>query len=514
MLGKWAKQSRIVSRMAICKPTLFNQFGLTLYGADSIFGLNVGSCQLSQFKHPTAACLSSSATTGVPTDHFDICIVGAGIIGTAAACAMAQSPYSSGKRIALIEAGDLFKSPVLMPGQFANRVSSITRGSALFLDQIGVWDRILVKHPYTKMHVWDASSDGVMAFDADSSQVDLKPHGEPAIGWIVQNHLIQASLAQIVSQTPSITIFNSSTVTDISADALSGVPTVVLNNGHQFSCQLLVGADGMNSKVREFAGIESIGWDYNMHGLVATLQVDDSASDNDTAWQRFLPTGPIAMLPLAKGYASLVWSTTPHLASLFKKMSDAHFVEFVNCAFHNPLQDLQFACDQLHPDGSIDDSVNLKDEIAWGLERSSGSESGESRKALRVIGVQPYSRAPFPLRLRNSTSYTSTRTALVGDAAHTIHPLAGQGLNLGLADAQSLCKAIEQGSQHGSDVGSSSVCEAYGRDRFAKGVGMLAAVDGVARAFGGMIPSALRSTGMNLINSSSVVKKTIMNLAS
>ncbi|KAJ1332121.1 hypothetical protein BSLG_008940 [Batrachochytrium salamandrivorans] len=420
------------------------------------------SCNRSVHVSATHNFSSSSSSSGSlpdpsPIDHFDICIVGGSIIGTAAACAIAHSPYTSGKRIALVEAGNIFGVPTLTQGQFANR--------------IGVWAAIPDKHDYSKMCVWDSSSDGMMHFEANEAHLTL-PDSSPAIGWIVQNHQIQAALAELIQRTPAITLFNSSAVTSISNDNPSCFPSVALNSGDRFSCQLLIGADGGNSKVREFAGIQSIGWDYDGHGLVATLEIQNDSNCNDTAWQRFLPTGPIAILPLSSTKSSMVWSTTPAIAAKLLKLSDEDFVELVNAALHNP------------------------------------------RSPHRVVRVQPKSRAAFPLRLRNSTAYTGRRVALIGDAAHTIHPLAGQGLNLGLADAQALSKAIVDAAKHGGDLGSDVVCDVYARERFAKSLSMLGAVDGVSRVFGGMLPSSLRGMGMNAINSSDLLKKAFMAMAS
>ncbi|KAJ1332263.1 hypothetical protein BSLG_008922 [Batrachochytrium salamandrivorans] len=226
-------------------------------------------------------------------------------------------------------------------------------------------------------------------------------YSSPAIGWIVQNHQIQAALAELIQRTPAITLFNSSAVTSISNDNPSCFPSVVLGSGDRFSCQLLIGADGGNSK-------------------------------------------------LSSTKSSMVWSTTPAIAAKLLKLSDEDFVELVNAALHNPALDVEFALNQILPDGSVSSEVDLKSEIEWGRLRGAAVGSGQGSPH-RVVRVQPKSRAAFPLRLRNSTAYTGRRVALIGDAAHTIHPLAGQGLNLGLADAQALSKAIVDAAKHGGD---------------------------------------------------------------
>eukprot|EP00842_Homolaphlyctis_polyrhiza_P001921 jgi/Hompol1/272/HPOL_000973-RA len=460
-----------------------------------------------------AAALATSAAHGAGDDIFDACIIGGGIVGTAAACAIASSPYASGKRIALIEAGDLFKAPKLAPNQFANRVSSITPASAAFLHEIGSWDSIPIKHGYSKMRVWDGLSNGSISFNADADLGFVRKQtggadttlGDGSLAWIVQNHLMQQALAQRLQQLPAITLFNSTNVTSISRDADSGWPIVTLSSGNQISCQLLVGADGANSKVRTFAEIETIGWDYDQHGLVATVQIeDDGVSQNDTAWQRFLPTGPIAMLPLAPGYASLVWSTKPYLAARYAKTSESAFVELANAAFHNPVQDVTFLSDQISDDGSVAAGVDLQAEAAWGLSRAANSGNSTSTpRPPRILSVAPNSRAPFPLRLRNALTYTSDRIALIGDAAHTIHPLAGQGLNLGLGDAHQLGKVIHKASQTGMDLGHAHVLESYAGARYPAAVGMATAVDGVGRVFGwtSAIGVGLRGAGLRIAES-------------
>ncbi|KAI8929816.1 hypothetical protein BC831DRAFT_442185 [Entophlyctis helioformis] len=416
---------------------------------------------------------------------------------------------------------------------FANRVSSLTPGSVRLLHNAGAWESIEHKQPYTHMRVWDASSTdprASLSFDADSATPVVPGHA-PAIAWIVQNHLVQDALAQLVKRTPSISLYNSSKVADIAVDEFTQRPVVTLASGQRIHSQLLVGADGANSKVREFAGIETLGWDYNQHGLVATVRISQNDEHdgvpldahsrmpkNDTAWQRFLPTGPIAMLPLAEGYASLVWSTRPDLAARFAKAPAGVFVELVNAAFNNPAQDVEFLAEQILADGSVADTgVDLKAEAAWGLSRA-GATSSSAMRPPKVVDVLENSRAPFPLRLRNSTTYIGDRLVLIGDAAHTVHPLAGQGLNLGLADAAALARIVSVAARDGVDVGhSEAVCAAYESERYAAGVGMAGAVDTVGRVFGGDPSSAwaqLRGLGMRVVDSSAVLKRLFVGAAS
>jgi ubiquinone biosynthesis monooxygenase Coq6 len=199
------------------------------------------------------------------------------------------------------------------------------------------------------------------------------------------------------------------------------------------------------SKVREFGEIGSAGMDYNQHGLVATVEVEES--DNNTAWQIFLPSGPVALLPLSRNRSSVVWSMNSQLLDRVSKMPNHFFVEFLNAAFHNPYQDVAYLFSQIQPNGEV--SMEFEKEAAWGRTRDS-----QGIHPPWVLDVVNDSRAGFPLRMRHADTYAVDRVALLGDAAHTIHPLAGQGLNLGLADSESLSRFISDAQRDGQDIGS------------------------------------------------------------
>ena len=241
---------------------------------------------------------------------------------------------------------------------------------------------------------------------------------------------------------------------------------------------LQVGADGFNSPVRAYAGLQSYGWAYDTTAIVATMFHNPRTSfqaPNTTAYQRFLPTGPIAFLPLSPTASSLVWSTKPHLAKALLASEPGVLVSMINAAFRLPEVSLRY----LH--NLIQDSVNtgsplssqqLLDEISW-RERSHNIDSRsayslaadttgvppEDADALPplVTSIQPGSAASFPLRFNHADEYIGdgpgARTVLVGDAAHTIHPLAGQGLNMGLGDVEALFHCVEKAVRTGGDIG-------------------------------------------------------------
>jgi ubiquinone biosynthesis monooxygenase Coq6 len=296
-------------------------------------------------------------------------------------------------------------------------------------------------------------------------------------------------------------------VDDKSLD-LSQWPIVTLQGGRSLAARLLIGADGANSPVRTFAGIPSHGWDYNQHGVVATLQLDCEFSEADlrTAYQRFLPTGPVALLPLPGAKASLVWSTTALSAAKLKQLSPEDFIALVNAAFRLVPTDIDFA---LHK------SDAPSEEVAWREPNTKDSETGLPSSFPRIRAVQAGSIASFPLRMRHASTYTGHRIALIGDAAHTVHPLAGQGLNLGLADAEALAKRIVHGVEHGMDIGTCWCLDDYNADRWAANNAMLGVVDKLQKLYSvGSGPVVwARSLGLDVVNRLGPLKGLLMNAA-
>jgi len=235
-----------------------------------------------------------------------------------------------------------------------------------------------------------------------------------------------------------------------------------------------VGADGPNSPVRAFAGITTHGWAYDTHAIVATLSHAPRGAfqpPNTIAYQRFLPTGPIAFLPLSPTESSMVWSTKPALAAALKSLDPSVLVNFINAAFRLPEVSIRYLHDLLLSRKAFT-SDEVREEILW-RERShniSATSAYSSALATREVGIppedagslpplvasiQPGTVASFPLRYSHADTYIGDggRTVLVGDAAHTVHPLAGQGLNAGLADVQVLAQTIEMTLLQGGDVG-------------------------------------------------------------
>jgi ubiquinone biosynthesis monooxygenase Coq6 len=263
-------------------------------------------------------------------------------------------------------------------------------------------DHLFLKANQPILHkVWDAVGDGSINFDAE-------PGG--AVSYMIENRVVQTALiAASRSGRQKVDIFNKSQVVSIKDTESGGWPEVTLNDGAVLRGRLLVGADGQNSKVREYAGIKTFGWDYPQRGIVATLRVDESHS-NDTSWQRFLPTGPIALLPLARGYSSLVWSAPVDFAQRMTKTLPSEFVAMLNAAFRNPLPDVKFLMSRLQEGSKWD--VDLAKEIQWGLERVAGQRTQPWPP--EILSVEEGSRALFPLKLRNVDRLVAPRAALIG----------------------------------------------------------------------------------------------------
>ncbi|KAF9122730.1 putative ubiquinone biosynthesis monooxygenase [Mortierella sp. 14UC] len=510
---------------------------------------------------------STEAKTAATKEEYDVVIVGGGIAGSALACALASNKASSTLKIALIEAFDLSNhikwSP--RPDQYSNRVSSLTPKSVAFLKKIGVWSEL--DHSRVAacegMQVWDGVSGARITFDAANiggvqssflhqvfsgtvppppgvnnttqESQDVNAEASP-LAWMTENLHVQYGLQkQLVGHQArgiKLDVFEKTKVQGITVEQGESAqepqadwPTLQLDNGKALTTRLLIGADGVNSPVRSFAKIESLGWDYSQFGLVATLQIDPSPSTapgqgKGIAWQRFLPTGPVAMLPLNNGYASLVWSTTPKIAQDLKKLPARDFCALVNAAFSSSPAELEYLYKNIGPDGQP--LVDFQKEIEWrtsvqDMEASKTMIHGSQgdAKPPRVIDVQENTRAPFPLRMRNSSSYVEDRVVLVGDAAHTVHPLAGQGLNQGLADVECLARVIETSLLSGSDIGNIHSLTPYSSERFLPNLVMLGTVDKLSKLYNTDFSPVVwaRSLGLTAADKMGPIKNEIMRFA-
>lgn len=386
------------------------------------------------------------------------------------------------------------------------------------------------------MQVWDGETGSRISFDWS---METSPFEDlPTVATMTENaNLVRGLLSRIeVSGEENLSIFSNTTVSSIengidysSGPDLSAWPVLSLSPSgpvgqsqapSRIAARLLVGADGINSPVRRWAGITTDGWDYDRHGVVATLSLSEPVSPafptgTRTAYQRFLPSlgGPVALLPLPNNTATLVWSTTVENAAYLKSLSPRAFIAMVNAAFRLSMADLKYMINMERPANPIADAENPhEDELTWRLQHT----PQPSHIPPMVNGVQEGSVASFPLRFRHASSYISPRVALVGDAAHVIHPLAGQGLNLGLGDVASLSKTIEYAVNHGMDVGDILTLERYAAERYATNAKIGAACDVLHKLYNvpGQGPVTwARSFGLDVIDRLPFVKSFLMKNA-
>ncbi|KAJ2537600.1 putative ubiquinone biosynthesis monooxygenase, partial [Coemansia sp. RSA 1933] len=352
-----------------------------------------------------------------------------------------------GMRIALVDPGRLCETTQWKPplDTYLSRTLQITARNKAFLEQHGLWNMCYTDRvqPCNRAVVTDAL--GRSAVDLAASDFSGSAQsGESAAYMIETKNFVSGLLKSINGSDGRIDIYEKAKVVGIddrTADMASTFPVVNLSSKQRIRTRLLVGADGVNSCVRKYAGIGTYGTEYSQFGLVATLCLEDL---NCTAYQRFLPTGPIAMLPFPGGFANLVWSLDLGIIQLLKAVPENTFACLVNAAFRLPPHEMLHLY-SLVRDGSLESEIAA--EVKWRMDVFERSTSGRSNPALlppRVAAIAPKSRTSFPLRLRMVDSLTTERVALIGDAGHVMHPLAGQGLNMGLEDVQCLADVLKQ----------------------------------------------------------------------
>jgi len=379
-------------------------------------------------------------------NHFDVIVVGGGSVGLTTACALG----AQGITVAVVEPRP---APDARTAGHNPRVFAITRASQQIFTALGAWDAILAggAYPFREMQVWDAGGDGAIHFDC----ADI---GEPYLGHMIEPQVIQTALLQRAQALDTITLFCPARVTDI---AVASEPaTVTLDDDSVLSADLVVGADGVKSLLRELLGIRSRTHDYRQGGLVARVLPEQD--HQATAWQRFLPGGPLAFLPTADGWCSIVWTLPAETAQ--------HMLTADKPAFH----------------------AALGEAFEFRLGRITASESREV----------------FPLQRLHAEHYVREYVALVGDAAHAIHPLAGQGINLGLLDAAALAEVVLTARQQVKPIGRLHVLRRYERWRRGDNQLMMTAMDGLNRLFGNTQPvlRRVRNLGLSLMEAAPPAK--------
>ena len=387
--------------------------------------------------------------------HYDqdVIIAGGGIAGLTLSALLAQSGLS----VLLLEAHPRPPAPAFGTDidQWDRRVSALTPASVGLLRRVGAWAHIDPQRlaPYQSMHVWDAEGTGTIEFDA----ADV---GVSDLGHIVENRITVDALLAVVERSSRVRIEWGDGVERLVRDR--DCMTVTTQAEAEWSAPLLVAADGARSRLRDMAGLKTRSWSYHQGAIVATVAL--SEPHQGTCFQAFLASGPLALLPLADPcLCSIVWSVDdPEWEQLMSLDSD-EFVRALNSAL--------------------------------------------AGNAPNVRAMGP--RAVFPLNQSHAIDYVTDRLALVADAAHSIHPLAGQGINLGLADVGVLASIISTAYHDDLDWGKATLLRRYQRRRKTDNLAMMAAMEAFKRGFGNRHPLALaaRNIGLNWVNQTPLLKR-------
>ncbi|HAT6344294.1 TPA: FAD-dependent 2-octaprenylphenol hydroxylase [Aeromonas hydrophila] len=386
--------------------------------------------------------------------NVDVVIVGGGMVGLGLAAALKGSAL----KVAVVE-GQLPESALDEAPD--NRVSALSLASQRILQQVGAWRGIEARRlqPYGQMEVWEQDSFGRIAFDAASLR-------QPELGHIVENRVIQLALLEAILDSDNIQLLSPARASSLQSGEAGSL--LLLEDGRALSAKLVVAADGAHSWVRRQADIPLTSWDYGHHALVATVRCAEP--HEAVARQIFTPEGPLAFLPLWQpDLCSIVWSVPATRAEALCQCDEEQFNRQLTTAF----------------DGRL------------GL--------------CKVEGV----RSAIPLTARYARDFARERLVLVGDAAHTIHPLAGQGVNLGLLDAAALAEQILRNQAAGKDIGRLANLRGYERWRKSEAASMLAAMEGLKRLFAGANPlkKLVRGAGLCAFDLLTPLKQSVIRAA-
>lgn len=379
--------------------------------------------------------------------NAEVIIVGAGMVGSALAAALKHS----GLDVLLLDGGELQPAAFTPADAFEPRVSALSAASQNVLVNLGVWDGIIARRasPYRHMQVWDGSGTGQIHFSATSVQAEV-------LGHIVENRIVQDALLEQL-QDGSVRLLPNARLSMLRRSGNDWLLT--LEDGSKLRAPLLIGADGANSSVRKLAGCATREWDYRHHAVVTSVRTE--LPHQLTCWQRFTDEGPLAFLPLqhtdGENWCSIVWSLPPERTKAVLQLDDDNFNHELTAALEGRLGQV------LHSDR----------------------------------------RFAVPLRQRHAKRYVEPGLALLGDAAHVIHPLAGQGVNLGFLDVAELAQVLLKALQRGEELASLQVLSRYERRRMPHNLSMMAAMQGFQELFqADALPLRwLRNVGLRQVDS-------------
>ncbi|GER44513.1 ubiquinone biosynthesis monooxygenase COQ6 [Striga asiatica] len=431
----------------------------------------------------------------------DVAIVGGGMVGMALACSLAHQPLTRQLNIAIIDS-----NPALLSGSCIKkedapdpRVSTVTPASICFFKDIGAWKYVEQnRHAYfDKMQVWDYSGLGYTRYSARDINKEV-------LGCVVENKVLHQSLLSSLQDAAFLQKIYPDRLSSITMQPSSSssphgsLVKLELSDGNSLYAKLVVGADGSKSRVKELAAINSTRWKYSQNAIICIVE---HTEENRCAWQRFLPNGPIALLPTGDKFSNIVWTMNPEESSNRKSMSESDFLMEVNRALDNGYSH--------HP------KSRLSGPFSW-LTADTTPSASECFVVPPKVTKLASERMVFPLSLHHANSYASNRVVLIGDAAHTVHPLAGQGVNMGFGDALCLSKVIAEGIAVGYDIGELTLLRRYESERKPANLAMMAILDGFQKAysvdFGPF--NALRAAAFQGANFISPLKRYIISYAS
>lgn len=383
-------------------------------------------------------------------EQFDVVIVGGGMVGAAVACCLGDSNL----KVAVIE--NEFPQEFHAEQPHDLRVSALSIASKTILETVGAWQGVESRRfcPFKRMRVWETAGDTEFCSD------DI---GRSELGYIVENRVTQLALLERLQAFSNIELICPARIEQLNYSNHQN-SDLVLSNGRTLTTKLLVAADGAQSKVRQGVGLGVTSWDYNQHALV--IYIETAYPQQDITWQRFVASGPQAFLPLTGNFGSIVWYNSPDEVKRLQAL---------------PLDDLKQELMATFPDCLGD--------------------------VTRVIAA-----TSFPLKRQHAQDYVKHGVALVGDAAHTINPLAGQGVNIGLLDAAALAEVILEAAQQGRNIADVSVLKRYEKMRRSENFKMMTVMDVFYKAFSNeLLPlKFLRNLGLGLAERVTPLKNKVM----
>lgn len=371
----------------------------------------------------------------------DVAIVGAGIAGQTLALGLAQADFS----VAVIDAAKLESVP---EDAFSPRVSAISKASERIFRNLGAWEHIQRMQAYSAMHVWEDQSFGEIHFSASENQIDN-------LGHIIENTVITQALFEAGKLLPNLTVLEEQKIQSLNQG--DGQQLIQLESGEMVMCKLLVGADGGNSFVRKQAKFAVTSWDYDHIAIVANVKTQEA--HQLVARQAFTPHGPLAFLPLSDpNTCSIVWSQDTDVAEDLLVLNEEAFCQSLQVALDNQLGKCELITPRFH----------------------------------------------YPLKMQYAQQWVSDGIVLVGDAAHTIHPLAGQGANLGLLDVASLVQELTRLKAENKPFHTQKSLRAYERWRKAEAMKVIATMEGFKRMFSGTFAPLKLARGLGLAGANSI----------